>query len=101
MVYQKLPDKVKEKWNLELLELHKRCCKTYLVQKGIRYTAQHKFFRLYDLYIRAGNIRDWFNLPIWLCVQTLVKGDFEKVFHYRIPENYVQKRRKKSVRRKK
>lgn len=56
-----------------------------------------------DLYIREGNIEDWFNIPVWLTVQSLVKGEeaIAKLFRYKIPENYVHKHSKKSVRRKK
>ena len=56
-----------------------------------------------DFYIRPKNIKDWFNIPVWLTVQSIVKGDkaIAKLFRYKIPENYVHKHRKKSVRRKK
>ena len=61
------------------------------------------FFRLMDFYIRPQNIEDWFNIPVWLTVQLIVKGDEDiaKLFRYKIQENYVHKHCKKSVRRKK
>ena len=56
-----------------------------------------------DFYIRPKNIEDWFNIPVWLTVRSIVKGDeaIAKLFRYKIPENYVHKHRKKSVHRKK
>ena len=56
-----------------------------------------------DFYIRPKNIEDWFNIPVWLTVRSIVKGDeaIAKLFRYKIPKNYVHKHRKKSVRRKK
>lgn len=74
---EKLPIK---KWNKELLELHKKVCKTYLVQKGVNLKTRNKFFRLYEYYVSENNIQSWFYMPIWLCIQTLVTGDFDSVF---------------------
>lgn len=98
-----LPPKVLEKHRIELLELYKRCIKTYLTQRGMKSSGINKFFQLMDLYIRQQNIEDWFNIPVWLTVQSIVKGDeaIAKLFRYKIPENYVHKHRKKPVRRKK
>ena len=98
-----LPDRVIEKRHEELLELYQRCIRTYLTQKGMKSSGINKFFRLMDFYIRPKNIKDWFNIPVWLTVQSIVKGDkaIAKLFRYKIPENYVHKHCKKSVRRKK
>lgn len=99
-----LPPKVLENHRIELLELYKRCIKTYLTKRGMKSSSGiNKFFRLIDLYIRQQNIEDWFNIPVWLTVQSIVKGDeaIAKLFRYKIPENYVHKHRKKPVRRKK
>ena len=56
-----------------------------------------------DLYIRQQNIEDWFYIPVWLTVQSIVKGDeaIEKLFKHQVPKNYVHKHCKKPVRRKK
>lgn len=56
-----------------------------------------------DYYIRPSNIIHWFNIPVWLTVQSIVKGDeaIAKLFRYKMSETYVHKHRKKSVRRKK
>lgn len=98
-----LPPKVMEKLHVELFELYQRCIRTYLTQKGMKSSGINKFFRLMDFYIRPQNIEDWFNIPVGLTVQSIVKGDeaIAKLFRYKIPENYVHKHRKKSVRRKK
>lgn len=98
-----LPPKVIEKRHEELFELYQRCIRTYLTQKGMKSSGIKKFFRLMDFYIRPKNIEDWFNIPVWLTVQSIVKGDkaIAKLFRYKIPENYVHKHCKKSVRRKK
>lgn len=105
MAYQQigLPPRVLEKHRIELLELYKRCIKTYFTQRGIKSSGINKFFKLMDLYIRQQNIEDWFNISVWLTVQSIVKGDeeIEKLFRYKISENYVHKHSKKSVRRKK
>nr|DAY61581.1 MAG TPA: hypothetical protein [Caudoviricetes sp.] len=98
-----LPSKVLEKDRTELLELYKRCIKTYLTQRGMKFSVVNKFFRLMDLYIRQQNIEDWFYIPVWLTVQSIVKGDeaIAKLFKHQVPKNYVHKHCKKPVRRKK
>ena len=98
-----LPPKVMEKHHVELFELYQRCIRTYLTQKGMKSSSINKFFRLMDFYIRPKNIEDWFNIPVWLTVRSIVKGDeaIAKLFMYKIQENYVHKHSKKSVRRKK
>ena len=98
-----LPDKVIEKRNEEHFEIYQRCIRTYLTQRGMKPSGSSKFCRLMDFYIRPNNIEEWVNIPVWLTVQSIVKGDkaIAKLFRYKIPENYVHKHRKKSVRRKK
>lgn len=99
MIYQGLPKKVLEKHRTELLELHKRCCKTYLVQRDISYRTRVKFFKLYDMKISYRNIEMYFNIPINLFVQALVKDTLHLFFRYTNPDAYVHKNRRKSVRR--
>ena len=98
-----LPPKVFEKYHIELLDLYKRCIKTYLTQRGMKSSGIKKFFFLMDLYIRHSNIEDEFNIPVWLMVQSIVKGEeaIAKLFRYKIPKDYVHKHSKKSVHRKK
>ena len=98
-----LPPKVMEKHHVEIFELYQRCIRTYLTQRGMKSSGINKFFRLMGFYIRPQNIENWFNTPVWLTVQSIVKGDeaIAKLFRYKIQGNYVHKHRKKSVRRKK
>lgn len=93
-----LSEKVLEKTYKELMELHQRCCKTYLVQIGMRYSIQVKFFVLYRRYIDTDNIQDYFNIPINLFAQALVKDTLYKFFKVK---HHVHGFSKKSVHRKK
>lgn len=99
MDYQGLPKRVLEKHRIELVELHKRCIKSYLVQKDLSYKNRVKFFRLYDLYIDEKNIEEFFNIPVNLFVQALVKDTLHTFFRNTTPPD-VRKDRKKSVHRK-
>ena len=92
--------RVLEKHRIELLELHKRCCKTYLVQKDVSFKARNKFFKLYDMKVKEGNILDYFNIPVNIFVQFLVKDTLDLLFKYTNPDEHVRKNRRKSVRRK-
>lgn len=98
MIYQGLPKRVLEKHRIELVELHKRCIKSYLVQKDLSYKNRLKFFKLYEMYIDEKNIEQYFNIPINLFVQALVKDTLHTFFRYIKPD--VRKDRKKSIRRK-
>lgn len=95
-----LPEKVYLKHLLELKHLHERCIKSYLVSKGIKYSTRIKFFKLYSLSISEKNILHYWNIPIWLFVQKLVKNDLEALFYNQTLPN-VRTHRKKSVHRKK
>ena len=77
----------------ELIELHKRCIKSYLVSKDVRYKTRKKFERLYDYYINNSNIRDFFFLPIAIFVQAAVKDQLENVRIYVHRENKTKKRK--------
>lgn len=66
----------------ELIELHKRCIKSYLVSKSVKYKTRKKFDVLYDFYINRSNILDFFYLPIAIFVQAAVKDQLEKVRPY-------------------
>lgn len=66
----------------ELIELHKRCIKSYLVSRDIRYKTRKKFDILYDLNINIHNIRDFFFLPISIFVQATVKNQLDNVRIY-------------------
>lgn len=76
----------------ELVELHKRCIKSYLVSKDVRYKTRKKFEALYDYYIDNSNIRDFFFLPIALFVQAVVKNQLDNVRIY-VRKNKTKKRK--------
>lgn len=66
----------------ELIELHKRCIKSYLVSKDVKFKTRKKFNILYDFYIDTHNIRDFFFLPISIFVQATVKDQLDNVRIY-------------------
>jgi hypothetical protein len=81
----------------ELIELHKRCIKSYLVSKSIKFKTRKKFDRLYDFYINRSNIRDFFFLPIAIFVQAAVKDQLENVRPYVHRQQPKAKKRKGRV----
>lgn len=100
-IYIPLPEKAIKKHREELLELHKRCIKTYLIQRGLKLRHREKFFRLYDIYVSERNILNYWNIPINLFVQALVKNTIDTFFKYTNPQVHVRKNRKKSIHREK
>ena len=60
------------KQDKELVELHKRCVKTYLVQRSLKHRKIKKFFIVYDWYINTSNIRNFFFRPVPIFVQALL-----------------------------
>lgn len=83
----------------ELIELHKRCIKSYLVSKDIKFKTRKKFDKLYDYYINHSNIRDFFFLPIALFVQAAVKDKLEQVRPYVHRKQTEPKKRKSRIRK--
>ena len=77
----------------ELIELHKRCIKSYLVSKDVRFKTRKKFNILYDMYIDIHNIRDFFFIPISLFVQYTVKDQLENIRIYVHRESKTKKRK--------
>ena len=77
----------------ELIELHKRCIKSYLVAKDVKFRTRKKFEKLYDYYIDNSNVRDFFFLPIAIFVQAAVKDQLEKVRPYVHKSSKPQKRK--------
>jgi len=83
-----------EKQSEELIELHKRCVKNYLITyKSAKNKTQKKFFRLYDIYIKVDNIRNFFFKPVSVFVIALVKNDLKSI-EDRISVKPKKKRRK-------
>lgn len=74
------------KWNQELLDLHKRVIKTYLVQESVSASGRRKFFALYDHYINAKNILRWFYIPADIFVKILVYDQLEEMANYTFPK---------------
>lgn len=77
-----LSEKALKKANRDLLDLHKKCIKTYLTQVGIKIRYQKKFFSLYDNYLSDGNIREYFHRPIKLFVYAIVTKKLEQIRDY-------------------
>lgn len=100
MQYPNLPPKVIKKYQEELIDLYKRCIKTYLVSKGLNYKSRKKFEKLFDRYISYRNIKIHFNIPINLFVQALVKDELNSFFKFQV-NKHVHKHSKKSIHRKK
>ena len=49
-----------EKQEKDMVELHKRCVKNYLVQRSLKHGKIKKFFIVYDYYLGTENIRNYF-----------------------------------------
>lgn len=77
-----LPKKVILKANKELLELHKRCITTYLIQRSLKHKYQKKFFVIYDRYINEKNIRQFFFRPIRVFVYALITDRLDDISDY-------------------
>lgn len=70
------------KSNKGLVELHKRVITTYLVQRDLKLKTRKKFFRLYDLVITAGNINQYFFLPVRILVTVIVLDQTDNINKY-------------------
>ena len=70
------------KQDKELVELHKRCVKTYLVQRSLKHRKIKKFFIVYDWYINTSNIRNFFFRPVPIFVQALLLGQLDEISDY-------------------
>lgn len=89
-----LPEKVIQRVDKELLELHKEVIKSYLTQRGLKHKYQKKFFKVYDHYIKEANIRRFFFRPVKLFVYALVTNRLDDI------EDYIPLKDKKNVSRK-
>jgi hypothetical protein len=77
MYFRPLSEKAIKRRNEELIALHKRVIKTYLVQCGLKLKYRRQFFKLYDMTIEDTNILCWFFTPTPLFVRALVIGGEE------------------------
>ena len=73
ITYHKFTKKEMQKDYKALILLHKRCIKTYLIGKGLKFRSRHSFFIIYDYYIDTDNISRYFNLPVKYFVYSLIK----------------------------
>lgn len=92
-----LPEKVIQKVDKELLELHKEVLRSYLTQRSLKHKYQKKFFKIYDYYISEKNIRRFFFHPAKLFVYALVTDRLDDIEDY-VPlkdKNHVSRKSKK------
>lgn len=99
MDYTIFSDKEMLKQDKELVELHKRCCKSYLIQHSLKHSKIKKFFIVYDWYINTDNVRNFFFRPINLFIQALLLGQLDDISDY-IDNNTKNGKRKKKRNRK-
>lgn len=83
----------------ELVELHKRCVKTYLVQRSLKHRKIKKFFIVYDWYINTSNIRNFFFRPVSIFVQALLLGQLDEISDYVNKDGYGKKYKKRRNRK--
>lgn len=87
------------KQDKELVELHKRCVKTYLVQRSLKHRKIKKFFIVYDWYINTSNIRTFFFRPVSIFVQALLLGQLDEISDYVNKGGYGKKHKKRRNRK--
>lgn len=87
------------KQDKELVELHKRCVKTYLVQRSLKHRKIKKFFIVYDWYINTSNIRNFFFRPVSIFVQALILGQLDEISDYVNKDGYGKKYKKRRNRK--
>lgn len=97
MKYTIFDDKLITKWNKELLELHKRCCKTYLIQRSLKNFRIKQFFVIYTSQINEKNISKYFFRPVHIFVQALILNQLDKISDYIKPTKNESKKRKRKV----
>lgn len=98
MDYTIFSDKEMLKQDKELVELHKRCCKSWLVQHSLKHSKIKKFFIVYDWYINPHNVRSFFFRPIHIFIQALLLCQLDNISDY-IDNNKNGKRKKKRTRK--
>lgn len=87
-------DKTEEKWNRELIEIHRRCITTYLGLKGVSVKYRKMFWKLYELEISEKTIRYYYIQPIQVFIRALVRDELDQIrVNWR--EDKCRKRRKK------
>lgn len=79
VAYQVFSRKEMLKMYKELVDLHKRCIKSYLVSKSLKYSARQKFFHIYDHFIDENNIIRYFHLPVKYFVYSIIKYELKNL----------------------
>lgn len=95
MDYRIFSDKEMEKQKKDMVELHKRCVKNYLVQRSLKHGKIKKFFIVYDYYLGTENIRNYFFRPIGMFVRFLLLGKLEEIEDYVKADSRKKKRKHK------
>ena len=95
MDYRIFSDKEMEKQEKDMVELHKRCVKNYLVQRSLKHGKIKKFFIVYDYYLGTENIRNYFFRPINMFVRFLLLGKLEEIEDYVKADSRKKKRKHK------
>lgn len=95
MDYRIFSDKEMEKQEKDMVELHKRCVKNYLVQRSLKHGKIKKFFIIYDYYLGTENIRNYFFRPIDMFVRFLLLGKLEEIEDYVKADSRKKKRKHK------
>lgn len=94
MDYRIFSDKEMEKQEKDMIDLHKRCVKNYLIQRSLKHRKIKKFFVVYDYYMGTENIRNYFFRPIDMFVRFLLLGKLEEIEDY-VKQEPGKKRRNK------
>lgn len=95
MDYRIFSDKEMEKQEKDMVELHKRCVKNYLVQRSLKHGKIKKFFIVYNYYLGTENIRNYFFRPIDMFVRFLLLGKLEEIEDYVKADSRKKKRKHK------
>ena len=91
--YKVFSKKELERDRKDMVELHKRCIKTYLVQRSIKVKTRNKFFKLYDMYVNEKNITSYFFLPTHIFIKALVLDILDSVSNYTYHGKKIRKRK--------
>jgi hypothetical protein len=81
-MYEPLSKETIEKYDRELVELHKRVLTTTLIEEGAKAKTRRKFFQLYDMYIDEKNIREYFHRDSRLFIYALITSRLDEIKDY-------------------
>lgn len=95
MDYRIFSEKEMLKQEKEMVELHKRCIKNYLIQRSLKHSKIKKFFIIYDYYVGPSNIRNHFFRPVGLFVRFLILGKLNEIEDY-VKQKPTKKKSKRS-----